>query len=77
MNLPQVKKIVNQNIETIKKIINLILDRIFNNLHNIPIGIKLICKVIQVLIYRKFGNINESLMFEIIGKFLFDTYLLP
>ena len=52
---PEVKKIVIQNIETIKKIVNIIFDIIFNNLHNIPIGIKLICKVIQVLIYRKFG----------------------
>ena len=74
---PEIKKIVIQNIETIKKIVNIIFDIIFNNLHNIPIGIKLICKVIQVLIYRKFGQVNESKVFDIIGKFLFDTYLLP
>ena len=71
------KKIVIQNIETIKKIVNIIFDIIFNNLHNIPIGIKLVCKVIQVLIYRKFGQVNESKVFDIIGRFLFDTYLLP
>jgi hypothetical protein len=58
-----------------------ILDELFENLKNniylIPYSVKCICKIISVLIKKKFPNINIIEQNAIISKFFFSKLFLP
>ena len=40
--------------------INSIIDKIIDNLHSIPYSIKCLCKIISILIIKKFPSIKET-----------------
>ena len=46
-------------------------------LENIPMGIRIVCKMLEVISKKKFPNISRNDQYNIIGMFLFDVYLLP
>ena len=58
-----------------------ILDELFNNFMNynylIPYSVKCICKIILLLIKKKFPNINTIEQNILIGKFFFSKLFLP
>jgi hypothetical protein len=35
------------------------IDQIFANLYNIPVGIRIACKMIELLVRRKFASIDD------------------
>ena len=62
------------------KLINF-LDSIFEviieNLDLLPFSIKCICKLISILLEKKFPNINEIEKYSFISKFIFNNLLVP
>jgi len=62
------------------KLINF-LDSIFEviieNLDLLPFSIKCICKIISILLEKKFPNINEIEKYSFISKFIFNNLLVP
>ena len=57
--------------------INSIIENILNNFHLLPYSVKCLCKIISLLIYKKFPNVNEFEKNAFIGKFFFGKLLLP
>ena len=57
--------------------IDSILDNITNNFHLIPYSVKCICKIISLLITKKFPSINENEKNVFISKFFFQKLLIP
>ena len=57
--------------------INEIIDNILNNIHLIPYSIRSICKIISLLIKKKFVSISEVEKNAYIAKFFFGKLLIP
>ena len=57
--------------------IDSILDRIINNFHLLPYSVKCLCKIISMLITKKFPLINETEKNAFIAKFFFGKLLVP
>ena len=51
--------------------INSIIDKIIHNFHLIPYSVKCLCKIISMLISKKFPTINETEKNSFIAKFFF------
>ena len=54
-----------------------ILTNLKNNLYLLPYSVKCLCKIISILIKKKFPNINETQRNAFIGCFLFNRLLIP
>ena len=65
------------NFMRVVSFINSILDQIMNNLHILPYTIKCFCKIISILVTKKFENIKESEKIIFVSKFLFGKLLIP
>ena len=57
--------------------IDLILENIINNFQSMPYSIKSICKIISLLISKKFPLIKESEKIVFISKFFFEKLIIP
>lgn len=57
--------------------INQLIDEIKNNFHILPFSIKYICKIISILITKKFNKINEYERNAFLARFFFGKLLLP
>ena len=57
--------------------IDSILDNIINNFHILPYSVKCICKIISLLITKKFPSISEIEKNVFISKFFFMKLLIP
>ena len=57
--------------------IDLILENIINNFQSMPYSIKSICKIISLLISKKFPSIKESEKIVFISKFFFEKLIIP
>ena len=69
-----------ENFNFIYEIITNFIDKLFNNLENkiiTPYLVKAICKLIYVLIQKKFKNISKMNCNTLICRFLFDKLILP
>ena len=49
----EVERILNSNVEKIKNLLFCFMDSIFSNLYNMPVGIRIICKMIKTLAIKK------------------------
>lgn len=63
-------------IKTIE-IINLLFKNLMSNIHLIPYPIKCICKIILILIKKKFPNINKPQQIAFISRFFLNKLFLP
>ncbi|EAR94380.2 GTPase-activator protein for Ras-like GTPase (macronuclear) [Tetrahymena thermophila SB210] len=72
-----VNRLLKKNIDILKNLTNIVFDSIFKNLYNIPVPIRITCKIIEIVTKEKFQNISDEDLFTIIGYFLFDCYLIP
>lgn len=72
-----ISRILKKNIDGLKNLTNAVFDSIFKNIYNIPVPIRITCKIIEILTRQKFKDISDSSMYTIIGYFLFDCYLIP
>ena len=59
--------------ETIKELFNILNE----NTHLIPFSVKCICKIISILIKKKFRNINKTELNAFIGQFFFGKLFNP
>ena len=59
------------------KFIDSILDKILKNIHLLPYSVKCLCKIISILITKKFPNINENEKNSFVAKFFIDKLLIP
>ena len=57
--------------------INSIIEKIKNNFHLLPYSVKCLCKIISLLITKKFPSINETERNSFISKFFFGKLLAP
>ena len=62
---------------TVINFINSIIENILSNIHILPYSVKCICKIISLLIKKKFPSISESEKNAFIAKFFFGKLLLP
>ncbi len=42
-----------------------------------PTGIRIVCKMLEIFARMKFPDISVNEVYNIIGDFLFDLYMLP
>ena len=54
-----------------------LLNNLKNNLYLLPYSVKCLCKIISILIQKKFPNINEIQKNAFIAEFLFKQLLIP
>ena len=66
-----------KNFNGVTNFINLILDKIINNVNLIPYSIKFFCKIISLMVKRKFPDITESEKMLFLAKFFFGRLLIP
>ena len=59
------------------KFIDSIIEKIINNFHLLPYSVKCLCKIISILITKKFPSINETEKNAFIAKFFFGKLLVP
>ena len=57
--------------------INSIIDKMLDNFHLLPYSIKCLCKIISILITKKFPSINETKKNSFIAKFFFGKLFVP
>ena len=57
--------------------INLILEKIIKSFHLFPYSLKCFCKIISMLVKRKFPNLTNSQRIIFISKFFFGKVLIP
>ena len=57
--------------------INSMIEKIINNFHLLPYSVKCLCKIISLLITKKFPSINETEKNAFIAKFFFGKLLIP
>ena len=57
--------------------INSIIDKILENFHLLPYSVKCLCKIISILIDKKFPSISETEKNAFIAKFFFGKLLVP
>ena len=57
--------------------INSIIEKILNNFHLLPYSVKCLCKIISILITKKFPSISETEKNAFIAKFFFGKLLVP
>lgn len=68
---------LNGCIEKLKSLVNLIMESIFKNIYNVPVGMRMVCKMIEMHLRRKFEKISEQQIQDNIFSFLFNVWLIP
>ena len=66
-----------QNFIFIKNLIDSLLQELIDKMHNIPYSLRCICKIIYILITKKFPKLPKFYRNAFIGKFLFDKCIFP
>ena len=66
-----------QNFIFIKNSIDSIIQELINKINIIPNSLRIICKIIYILITKKFPNLPKFYRNAFIGKFLFDKCIFP
>ena len=61
----------------IKNKIDILIQSLINKIDSIPYSVRCICKVISLLLQKKFPSLFKYLRNSFIGKFIFDKYIFP
>ena len=69
--------IYQNNFMRVINFLDLILEKIIKNFHLLPYSIKCFCKIISLLISKKFPNISKSQKIIFVSKFFFGRLLIP
>lgn len=65
-----VNKLLKKNVDTLKNLTNTVFDSIFKNLYNIPVPIRITCKIIEIITKQKFKDVKSFLLFMLIEIFI-------
>ena len=76
-NIEKVKQIYTDNFYRVIDCINIIISNMLENLYCLPYSVKCICKIISILIKKKFPNINIIEQNAFISRFFFAKLFLP
>ena len=66
-----------KNFSVVIEFIDIIIEKLLNNIHFLPYSLKCICKILSSLVEKKFPNISEEEKNAFIGRFFFDKLLIP
>jgi len=66
-----------KNFQSCTEIIKELFDNLNENIHLIPFSVKCICKIISMLIKKKFTNITKVELNAFIGQFFFGKLFIP
>ena len=69
--------IYQNNFMRVINFLDLIFEKIIKNFHLLPYSIKCFCKIISLLISKKFPNISKSEKIIFVSKFFFGRLLIP
>jgi hypothetical protein len=58
--LKEIKARVNQNIANLVQLINNFMERLFQNFYNIPVGVRVMCKLIERESHKRFAKLNKN-----------------
>lgn len=72
---PKVQKCIQTRMHKLLKLVEVIMDDVFDSIHMIPYGIRWICKQIRGLTRRKDPNVSEDALSSLIGSFFFLRYM--
>lgn len=53
-----VNRILKKNVEILKNLTNYLFDSIFKNIYNIPVPIRITCKIIEMVVKQKFKDVT-------------------
>ena len=70
-------EIYKENFLFIKKKIELLLQTIIDRIITLPYSLRCICKIIYLLIFKKFPHLSKYQINSFIGKFLFNKCIFP
>lgn len=76
-NDEKIKKIYLDNFYCVIENINKIISNILDNLYYLPYSVKCLCKIISILIQKKFPKFNVIERNKFIGRFFFSKLFLP
>ena len=76
-NDEKIKKVYLENFYCVIEIINKIISNILDNLYYLPYSVKCLCKIISILIKKKFPQFNVIERNKFIGRFFFSKLFLP
>ena len=76
-NSEEVYEIYKTNYNIITELLDLLYDNFLSNVHIIPYSIKCVCKMISILIKKKFPNISLLEHNNFISEFFFEKILKP
>lgn len=65
-----ISRILKKNIDGLKNLTNAVFDSIFKNIYNIPVPIRITCKIIEILTRQKFKDV-KNLSISLISSFVF------
>lgn len=66
-----ISRILKKNIDGLKNLTNAVFDSIFKNIYNIPVPIRITCKIIEILTRQKFKDVTLFLSFISVCSFYF------
>ena len=65
------------NTTNVITLVNGFMQKFFQNFYNIPVGIRMICKIIEREARKRYDRLNKHDTFYMISQFLFDCWVLP
>lgn len=55
----------------------MIIQSIFDNLYSMPIGLRILCKILHMLAKKKFNNLTDKESKEILANYLLRKWICP
>ena len=69
--------IYQQDFNHVINFIDLLIENLIKNFHFLPYSVKCLCKIIHILILKKFPRIGDTEKFAFVGNFFFGKLLIP
>ena len=72
-----VASVLENNFNVIKKHLTILIQSIFDNLNTMPIGLRIVCKIIDLAAKRKFPELTEVEYNKILSNYLIRKWISP
>jgi len=74
---PDVVTALQTNFTLVKKYLSVLIQSIFDNVYSMPIGLRILCKILYILAKKRFPNAKEKEYNEVLGNFIFRKWISP
>ncbi|KRX03212.1 Rho GTPase activation protein [Pseudocohnilembus persalinus] len=61
----------------LEQLVHIVMQSIFDHMHNFPNGIKIVLKMVKMLILKKFQDSDSNSINQIFANYIFDIWILP